>query len=85
MVLGPNLEPLFEMIQDRVLPIPAGELAGGPTVLFLGRRLREEGETIKLLVGENCIDNMLEEHGVHSTSPVVSLGSTTTAIADGVS
>ena len=52
---------------------------------FLGRRLRREGESIKILASENYIDEMLEEHGLHHANPVVSPGTTQVAVDDPVS
>ena len=61
-----------------------GELIEGATIDFLGRRLRREGETIKILGGESYIDELLAEHGLQHAHPVVNPG-TNTSVEDGVS
>ena len=84
-VLGPNPQPLFDVIQQKVLLKYTGELVEGATIPFLGRRLRREGDTVKILASDNYIDELLIEFGLQNANYVVTRRTTQQASADAVS
>ena len=86
LILGENPQPLFDLIQGQVRLRPIGELTeGGPSVKFLGRRLRRQGVSIEILPRENYIEEILIKHGLENCKSLSNPGVATQKILSGVS
>jgi len=74
----PEINRIFEQIQQHMLLRPTGESTPGSTVSFLGRQITNRGNYYEITLGDSYIDNILQEAQLETCNPATTPGATTT-------